>query len=122
MRKYAKTHEWLEDLGGGRVRLGVTAHAARELSDVVFVELPEPGREVGEGQSVCILESVKAVSDVYGPAGRVAEVNSRLKDDPGLVNRDPEGEGWIAVLEGVAEGTLERYLTKEQYEATLKGS
>lgn len=119
MRKFAKTHEWYEDLGGGKIRVGISKHAAQELSDVVFVELPDVGKVIGEGQSVCILESVKAVSDVYAPAGTVAEVNGALKDKPALVNEDPEGAGWIVVLQGVAPSALEAFLTEEQYLATL---
>jgi glycine cleavage system H protein len=74
MRKFAKTHEWYEDLGGGKVRIGISKHAAHELSDVVFVELPDVGKRLADKQSLCILESVKAVADAYSPAGTVVEV------------------------------------------------
>lgn len=119
MRRYAKTHEWFEDLGDGRVRVGISEHAAKQLSDIVFVELPAAGKAFQTGESACVLESVKAVADVYVPAGRVAEVNETLKEHPGLINQDPEGKGWILILEGVSEEALKGYLSKEEYEAGL---
>jgi len=120
MRKYSKTHEWYEDLGGGKVKIGITKHAATELSDIVFVELPEVGKKVAAGQSYCILESVKAVSDLYGPAGTVAEVNAALKDKPALVNEDPEGIGWIVVTQAEKADSLNAYMTEVDYLATIK--
>jgi len=119
MRKFAKTHEWYEDLGGGKIRIGISKHAAAELSDVVFVELPEVGKKISEGQSICVLESVKAVSDAYSPAGTVVEVNAALKDKPALVNEDPEGAGWIVVLQADKADCLNAYLDEAQYLATL---
>ena len=121
MRKFAKTHEWYEDLGGGKVRIGVSKHAAHELSDVVFVELPDNGKKLADKQSLCVLESVKAVADAYSPAGTVVEVNSKLKDQAGLINQDPEGAGWIAVVQLDDPIALDAYLTEEQYLATLNG-
>ena len=119
MRKYAKTHEWYEDLGGGKIRLGISKHAAHELSDIVFVELPEVGKKLADKQSVCILESVKAVSDVYAPAGTVVEVNGALKDKASLVNEDPEGAGWIAVIRADKTNCLEEYLAEADYLSTI---
>ncbi len=115
MRKFSKTHEWYEDLGGGKIRIGISKHAANELSDIVFVELPEVGKKVAEGQSVCVLESVKAVSDVYGPAGTVVEVNEALKDKASLVNEDPEGAGWIVGLKAENPQCLDAYMDEAQY-------
>lgn len=120
MRKFAKTHEWYEELGGGKIRIGISKHAAQELSDVVFVELPDVGKKITEGGSVCILESVKAVSDAYSPAGTVVEVNAALKDTPALVNEDPEGKGWIVVLQADKADCLNAYLDEAQYLETLK--
>ncbi len=122
MRKYAKSHEWYEDLGGGKVRIGVSKHAAHELSDIVFVELPDVGKKLADKQSVCVLESVKAVADVYSPAGTVLEVNLKLKDQAGLVNQDPEGAAWIAVVQLDNPKALEHpdYLNEQDYLATLQ--
>jgi glycine cleavage system H protein len=119
MRKFAKTHEWYDDLGGGKVRVGVSKHAVQELSDIVFIELPDVGKKLADKETLCVLESVKAVADVYSPAGTVIEVNARLKDQAGLVNQDPEGEGWIAVVLLNNPKALDDYLTEEQYLATL---
>jgi glycine cleavage system H protein len=119
MRKFAKTHEWYEDLGGGKVKIGISKHAAHELSDVVFVELPEAGKKLSDKQSLCVLESVKAVADAYSPAGTVVEVNSKLKDQAGLINQDPEGAGWIAIVQMDNPKALDEYLTEEQYLQTL---
>lgn len=98
-RRYTKDHEWalLED---GRVRVGITDYAQDALGDVVFVQLPEPGTEVGAGSTIGEVESTKSVSDVYAPlAGRVAEVNTELTDAPQRLNEDPYGDGWICVIE-----------------------
>jgi glycine cleavage system H protein len=120
MRKFAKTHEWYEDLGAGKIKIGISKHAAHELSDVVFVELPDVGKKLAEKQSVCVLESVKAVADAYSPAGTVVEVNSKLKDQAGLINQDPEGAGWIAIVQAENPKALDEYLTEQEYLATLK--
>ena len=119
MRKFAKTHEWYEDLGGGKVRIGISKHAAHQLSDIVFAELPEVGKKLADKQSLCVLESVKAVADVYSPAATVLEVNAKLKDQAGLINQDPEGTGWIAVVQLDNPKSLDDYMTEEQYLKTL---
>src|SRR5512140_3798135 len=96
--RYTKEHEWVR-LEDGIAVVGITDHAQEALGDVVFVELPEPGREVEEGEACAVVESVKAASDVYAPlAGRVTEMNQAIVDDPGLVNRDSAGEGWFFKL------------------------
>jgi len=120
MRKFAKTHEWYEDLGGGKVRIGISKHAANQLSDIVFAELPGVGKKLADKQSFCVLESVKAVADVYSPAGTVAEVNNKLKDQAGLINLDPEGAGWIAVVQLDNPKALDEYMTEEKYLTSLK--
>ncbi len=119
MRKFAKTHEWFEDLGGGKVRIGISKHAAHELSDVVFIELPDVGKKLADKQSLCVLESVKAVADAYSPAGTVVEVNTVLKDKAGLVNEDPEGKGWIAVVQVDNPKALDEYLSEADYLKTI---
>jgi glycine cleavage system H protein len=93
--KYTKDHEWIRFEGDVAV-IGITDHAQNALGDVVFVDLPEPGREVTAGEAVAVVESVKAASDVYAPiTGRVTEVNSGLVDEPALINSEPTGSGWF---------------------------
>ncbi len=99
--RYTKDHEWVR-LDGTTATVGITEHAQAALGDLVFVELPEPGRTVAAGEACAVVESVKAAADVYAPlAGRVAEVNTAIVDDPALVNRDAMGEGWFFRLEDV---------------------
>ncbi len=95
---YTETHEWIkrED---ENVRVGITDHAQSELTDVVYVELPKMDRQVNAKEAVAVVESVKAASDIYAPVkGTVVEVNKALEADPGLINREPYGQGWIFVL------------------------
>ena len=95
---FTEEHEWIRVEGTSAV-VGITHYAAEQLGDVTFVERPEPGREIARGQVLGSVESVKAVSDVYAPvSGTVTEVNSRLEDEPELINTDPYGEGWICKL------------------------
>jgi glycine cleavage system H protein len=97
--RFTKDHEWVR-LEDGIAVVGITDHAQEALGDIVFVELPEPGRDVAEGEACAVVESVKAASDVYAPlAGKVVENNPLLADDPALVNRDATGEGWFFKLE-----------------------
>lgn len=93
--KYTKDHEWIESKGDVGT-IGVSDFAQKELGDVVFVDLPEPGRRLAQGEEFGTIESVKAVSEVYSPAsGEVIEANGSLKDHPEQVNQDPYGKGWI---------------------------
>lgn len=100
--RYTKDHEWVR-LDGSSATIGITDHAQSQLGDLVFIELPEPGRTLAAGEACAVVESVKAASDVFAPlAGRVAEVNKAIVDDPTLVNKDAMGKGWFFRLEGVA--------------------
>jgi glycine cleavage system H protein len=95
MLKFTRDHEWVR-MDGETATIGITDHAQNALGDVVFVDLPEPGRVVTAGEAIAVVESVKAASDVYAPiAGRVAEVNAALVDEPALVNSAPTGDGWF---------------------------
>ena len=95
---YAETHEWIRR-EGNNVRVGVTDHAQSELTDVVYVELPKMDRQANSKEAIAVVESVKAASDIYAPVkGTVVEVNKALEADPGLINREPYGQGWIFVL------------------------
>ena len=97
--KYTKDHEWLRDNGDGTVTVGITDHAQDALGDLVFVEVPEVGKQLAAGEACAVVESVKAASDVYGPlAGEVTEVNEALGDAPETINEDAYGNGWIFKL------------------------
>lgn len=98
-RRYTKSHEWLT-VDGRSVTVGITDFAQSQLGDVVFLELPAPGRKLAAGEGFGVVESVKAASDLYSPvAGRITAVNDKLTAHPELVNSDPYGEGWILKLE-----------------------
>jgi glycine cleavage system H protein len=119
--KYTKDHEWVKP-EDGKVRVGITHHAQKELGDIVFVELPQVGKKVSKGELVATVESVKAVGEVYAPAsGEVMEVNSALESSPELVNKDPYGEGWIFLLKVTAPGELEDLLDAAGYAALVEG-
>jgi len=95
---YAETHELIRR-EGDNVRVGITDHAQSELTDVVYVELPKMDRQLNAKEPIAVVESVKAASDIYAPVkGTVVEVNKALESDPGLINREPYGQGWIFVL------------------------
>jgi glycine cleavage system H protein len=119
MRKFTKTHEWVE-VEGNVATIGITAHAAEELGDITFVELPEEGKEVKKGDALCAVESVKSASDVYSPvSGKVIEVNTELDANPEIINEDAEGKGWIVKLEISDESELNDLLTEEEYKSSL---
>ena len=102
--KYARSHEWLRTEGDSVV-VGITHYAQDQLGEVVFVELPEVGSTFDQGDELGTLESVKAVSEFLAPiAGEVLEVNTRLEDEPNLVNNDSYGDGWLVKMRGAAEG------------------
>ena len=101
--RYAESHEWVERLEDGTVRVGLSDHAQHALGDLVFINLPQVGDTVTRGESFADVESVKAVSDVYGPlSGTVVEINEAVADDPALINNDPYG-AWLARLENPAD-------------------
>ncbi len=120
--RFTKDHEWVR-LDGSLATVGITDHAQQALGDLVFVELPEPGREVAEAEAVAVVESVKAASDVYAPlAGRVTEVNPALAEDPALVNRDPAGEGWFFRLELADAAAFDALLDQAAYDALVEAA
>ena len=120
--KYTDSHEWIEEENGKIARVGVTAFAQKELGDIVYVELPLVGQAVEAGQEIAVLESTKAAADIYSPvSGQVAEVNTKLKDSPELINQEPEKGGWIykILLSNPAE--LDLLMDQTEYEAMLNG-
>jgi glycine cleavage system H protein len=122
MLRFTKDHEWIR-LEGGVATIGITDHAQQALGDVVFVDLPAPGREVAAGEAVAVVESVKAASDVYAPvAGRVVEANAALSADPGLVNREPMEGGWFFRLSGVDEASVAALMDEAAYAAFVEST
>lgn len=120
-RKYTKEHEWVR-VTGKRAIVGITDYAQKELGDVVFVDLPELGAEVVSGNDFAVVESVKAVSDVYAPvSGKVVEVNETLQDNPELINQDPYTDGWIAVLEIGEPSEIDALMSAEEYQELVEG-
>jgi len=118
--KYSKDHEWVR-VDGSKAVLGITAHAAEALGDVVFVELPEEGDSIASGEAFGSVESVKAVSDVFSPvSGDVTAINEALLDAPELINSDPYGEGWMIEIELEDVSQLDELLSAAEYEAFLK--
>jgi glycine cleavage system H protein len=118
--RFSRTHEWLR-VEDGTATVGISKYAAEQLGDVVFVELPEPGRKVAAGGEVAVVESVKAASEIYAPvSGEVTESNAALKDDPAKVNADPEGAGWFFRMKVSGAGGLDKLMTKDQYADFLK--
>jgi glycine cleavage system H protein len=119
---YAETHEWLR-LDGETATVGITDHAQAELTDIVFVELPKIGTNLTAKQPAAVVESVKAASDIYSPiGGQVVEVNTALEADPGLVNRDPFGEGWLYRLRIEAGEQIETLKEPAQYRELIAAS
>jgi len=118
---YTKEHEWVS-VSGNTATVGITDYAQKSLHEVVYVELPEVGRELTQGEVMGSVESVKAVSDIYAPvSGKVVEVNEKLLDEPETLNNDPYGEGWIAKIELTNfEEDKKKLLTAEQYRNLLK--
>jgi len=114
--KYTREHEWAKQ-EGGRVRVGITAFAQEQLGDVVFVELPKVGTRVRAHQTFGVVESVKAVSDLFAPvSGEVVEVNAELAQKPETVNQDPYGRGWMLLVTSADAKEWEQLLTATQYE------
>lgn len=113
--RYTEDHEWLrveDDL----IVVGITEHAAEQLGDVVFVELPEPEAMVAKGDEIVVIESVKAASDIAAPVdGEIVEVNSALVDKPGLVNDDPTGDAWFFKMKVDDLSVLDDFLTEDEY-------
>ncbi len=119
--RYTREHEWAK-VEGARVRVGITAYAQEQLGDVVFVELPKVGVKVTQMQGFGVVESVKAVSDLFAPLdGTVAEINEALRTAPELVNQDPYGKGWMIMITPSQPGQLEELMTAKQYEGFLAG-
>jgi glycine cleavage system H protein len=118
--RFSKDHEWVR-FDGDVATIGISDHAQTALGDVVFVDLPEVGREVTAGEACAVVESVKAASDIYAPiAGRIVEVNPALSDNPGLVNAEPTGEGWFFRIEPADASEADALMDEAAYAAFLE--
>jgi len=114
--KYSRDHEWVK-IEGNHATIGITDYAQSQLGDVVFVEVPEVDTEITVGTGFSVVESVKAVSDIYAPVGgKIVEVNDALTDAPEIMNEDPYGEGWLAVVELTDPADLDDLLSSTEYE------
>jgi glycine cleavage system H protein len=119
--KYATTHEWVR-VDDDIATVGITDHAQHELTDIVFVELPDLGRELKAGDACAVVESVKTASDIYAPVtGRVVEVNTAVPADPALVNSEPYDDGWFFKIQLANPAELERLLDARAYQAQVGG-
>ena len=117
--KYTDAHEWLK-IKGDMAIVGITDHAQSELTDIVFVELPEVGKEISKGEELCVVESVKSVSEIYAPvSGKIASVNGKLEDTPETVNEKPYDDGWLVELEIKDKSEIDVLLDAEAYRKLL---
>ena len=117
---YTREHEWIR-LEGDTATVGISDHAQQALGDIVFAEVPEAGKRLAKGDEAAVVESVKAASDVYAPVGgEVVEGNAAVADDPALINRDPEGEGWFFKLRLDDEGELQGLMDEAAYRDWVK--
>ncbi len=113
--KFSKDHEWVKADGDIYI-IGVSAHAAEQLGDVVFVELPEPGKTVAKGDDMAVVESVKAASDVYAPiSGEIVEANQAIVDEPAKVNEDPQGAAWFVKIKASNPSELDELMDEAAY-------
>jgi glycine cleavage system H protein len=114
--KYTETHEWAKEMGKNIIRVGITDHAQAELGDIVYVNLPEIGKEISKGDEIVEVESVKAVEQILSPvSGKVIAVNEALEDDPALLNSDCYEEGWIFEIEMSDSSELDNLLDSKKY-------
>ena len=119
-KKYTKEHEWVE-VHGDTATVGITNHAQESLGDIVFIDLPTVGKEVKSNEELCVIESVKAASDIYAPIdGEVIEINNNLNDDASIVNQDPEKDGWIFKMKISDPSQYNNLMTLEEYLASLE--
>ena len=118
--RYTSDHAWIRLEDDGTATVGITDHAQETMGEIVFVELPEPGREVVEGEACATVESDRTANDIFAPlAGKVAEANEAVAEEPGLLNRDPEGEAWLFHLEPDDTDGFEALMDVDAYEAFL---
>ena len=117
--KYTDTHEWIK-IEGDIARVGITDHAQSELTDIVFVELPDVGKEISEGDELCVVESVKSVSEIYAPiSGKIANINKLIEETPEIINESPYDEGWLVEIEIVDKSEINALLDADSYKKMI---
>lgn len=117
--KYTENHEWIK-IKGDTAQVGITDYAQSELTDIVFVELPEVGKELKKGDELCIVESVKSVSEIYAPvSGKVSKINDKLEDAPETINESPYDEGWLVEIKIADESEKNSLLDAESYKKSI---
>jgi len=117
--KYTESHEWLK-VEGNKAKVGITDHAQSELTDIVFVELPAVGKEIKKGDELCVVESVKSVSEIYSPvSGKILEVNKKLEDAPEIINQNPYDDGWLIEMEIEDKTEIDKLLDPESYRKSI---
>ena len=120
--RYMKSHEWVV-VEGGEAVVGISEHAQHEITDVVFVELPKPGRQVKQGEACAVVESVKAAFDIYAPlSGEIVAVNDAVAKDPAVVNRDPHEQGWLFKLKPAKTSELDGLMDFKAYQDFIKSA
>ncbi len=118
--KYTKEHDWVK-LEGEIATMGITDFAQNQLTDIVFVELPEKGKHATQSKPIAVVESVKSVSDIFAPlSGEIIEVNEKLKDNPEILNKDAFGEGWIAKIKIEDKKELDNLMSADEYTEFIK--
>jgi glycine cleavage system H protein len=118
--KYTENHEWLKIKGNSAV-VGITDHAQSELTDIVYVELPEIGKEIKKGAELCVVESVKSVSEIFAPiSGKVININKKLEDSPESINKSPYDDGWLIELEITDRSELTSLLDPKSYKKIIE--
>jgi glycine cleavage system H protein len=117
--KYTDSHEWLK-IKDNIVVIGITDYAQSEMTDIVFAELPDVGKKLNKGDELCVVESVKSVSEIYSPiSGKVVKINNKLEDSPETINKSPYDEGWLVELEVIDNSELENLLDAKSYKEIL---
>ena len=117
--KYTESHEWIK-VAEDTVKVGITDHAQSELTDIVFVELPEVGKEVKKGEELCVVESVKSVTEIYAPvSGKIIKINKTLEDTPETINESPYDEGWLAEIEFKDKSEIDSLLDSDSYKKII---
>jgi len=117
--KYTESHEWLK-IDNQNAIVGITDHAQKELTDIVFVELPEVGKEVKKGDELCVVESVKSVSEIYAPvSGKVVKVNKKLEDEPEIINSSPYDNGWLVEIKIKDKSEIDLLINADSYKKLI---
>lgn len=118
--KYTKNHEWIK-IKNDIAAIGITDHAQTELTDIVFVELPELNKEIKRGEELCVVESVKSVSEIYAPlSGKVIKVNSKLDDSPEIINESPYDDGWLVEIKISDKSEISDLIDAKSYKEIIK--